>query len=121
MDPKIPDRKFEELYTHWIDNTINKSFGLQLLLSFERQQLTGIATINKKDDMATIGLIAVDQKFQGKAIGSKLLMKAELYAFNHGFKVMQIPTQKDNTQACRFYEKYGYKIIKEEMIYHLWL
>ena len=121
IDPKIPDGYFEKLYKLWIDNTINKSFGLQLFLTFVRAQLAGMATINKKDDTATVGLIAVDEKFQGKAIGSKLLLEAELFAYKNGFKVMQIPTQKDNTQACRFYERNGYKMIKEELIYHLWL
>jgi dTDP-4-amino-4,6-dideoxy-D-galactose acyltransferase len=34
---------------------------------------------------------------------------------------LEVPTQLDNIQACRFYEKCGFQIKEIKNIYHFWL
>ena len=43
------------------------------------------------------------------------------YLFEYGIKTLEVPTQKANTDACRWYEKNGFTIQSCTQIYHWWL
>ena len=77
-------------------------------------------TMKNFENYSQIGLIAVDQKFKGKGIGSKMLLKAENYCFKNNILELRIPTQEENIGACKFYIKNGYEIIDTSIIKHAW-
>ncbi|MBD8084316.1 GNAT family N-acetyltransferase [Chryseobacterium caseinilyticum] len=120
QDPKFGEEKFRELYREWVINSLNKKFAVKTFYLEENKVATSFVTLQKDDHTGKIGLIAADPNFQGKGLGRKLLQHAENYCLNNSITRLEIPTQKENLQACRFYEKAGYEIKDELIIKHFW-
>ena len=120
LDKKFGRVKFEELYIKWIDNSINRTFADDIFVYQENNKTLGFVTHKIDEDFATIGLVAVDSFSQGKGIGGKLIDAVENRLISDGVFKLLIPTQLENTNACCFYEKKGYKISQITIIKHFW-
>ncbi len=60
--------------------------------------------------------IAVDEKFRGQGIGSKLLTAVDRLATHEGEKVIGLNVDKANPNAKRLYLRDGFKDVGEIMI-----
>lgn len=120
LDAKFGGNHFKKLYQTWIDNSINKKFADGVLVYFEENILKGFVTYKINNDTASVGLIAVDNNYQGKGIGAKLVQNLEHLLYQKKIKQLTIPTQLSNIQACSFYQKQGYSIKHKTFIKHYW-
>lgn len=120
LDRKFGETKFKELYDMWVINSLNKKFALKTFYIEEDGKAIAFVTLQKYDSLGKIGLIATHPDFQGKGFGKKLLQKAESFCIKNGITHLEIPTQKENIQACSFYKKQGYTIKDEIIIKHYW-
>jgi dTDP-4-amino-4,6-dideoxy-D-galactose acyltransferase len=120
LDPNFDQREFEKLYKKWVDNSFNKEFADAVLVYKEQNKILGFVTYKVWDKQATIGLIGVCSKHQGKGIGKKLMQSVEIDLANKGLDELRIPTQLQNEMACLFYTKMGYEIIENKILKHYW-
>lgn len=120
LDEKFEELSFKKLYKIWVDNSLNNMFADDVLVFLEADEIKGFVSYKIKEKTLTIGLIAVDFKYQNKGIGAQLLKKMEQIAFEKGTMQIKIPTQLSNTQACAFYKKQGYSIEEQTYIKHFW-
>lgn len=120
LDPNFKNQEFEKLYFEWIRKSLSGEMANEVLAYIDSGEILGFVTIKLKGEQAHIGLIAVNEKAQGKGVGSALLKGAENFAFEHNAKTIHVPTQKNNHKACQFYSKAGYLIENEEFIYQVW-
>lgn len=120
LDEKFGKEKFRELYDMWVINSLNKKFALKTFYIEEDGKALGFVTLQKYDSLGKIGLIATHPNFQGQGFGKKLLNKVEDFCVKNGITHLEIPTQKENIQACSFYKKQGYTIKDELIIKHYW-
>ncbi|ALR31837.1 hypothetical protein ATE47_15540 [Chryseobacterium sp. IHB B 17019] len=120
LDQKFGEEKFKELYDMWIINSLNKKFALKTFYIEENRKAIGFVTLQKYNTLGKIGLIATHPDFQGKGFGKKLLNHVENFCIKNGIYQLEIPTQKENIQACAFYKKQGYSIKDEIIIKHYW-
>lgn len=120
LDNNFKIEKFKELYQKWVDNSISKLFADDLFVYQEDNKTIGFVTYKIKNEVATIGLIAVSQNQQGKGIGGKLLNYLENFLFKSNVNSLSIPTQKNNIAACNFYKKQGYSVNEKTIIKHYW-
>lgn len=120
LDEKFGKEKFRELYDMWIINSLNKKFALKIFYIEEDGKAIGFVTLQKYDHHGKIGLIATHPHFQGKGFGKKLLDKVENFCVKNEITHLEIPTQKENIQACGFYKKQGYTVKDEIIIKHYW-
>lgn len=120
LDQNFQKQKFIELYTKWIDNSIDKLFADKVIYIKKEQHVIGFVTVKIHEKYAKIGLIAVHPDSQGYGYGRILIQEAENYCIENDLFELQIPTQKENTSACHFYSKLGYSIIEQVNIKHLW-
>ena len=120
LDENFGRKKFQELYRTWIDNSITKEIADKIFYIFQEDKISGFVTLQKKEDFAIIGLIAVDPKIQGQGIGSKLLKMCEKYCVEQGLYELRIPTQEENWKACKFYKNMGYAVLEKMSIKHYW-
>ena len=120
LDSNIGIEKFELLYTKWIDNSIIKQYADKVFYVNKLKETIGLVTVKLSPDFATIGLIAVSEKHQGKGIGKDLIYKVEEYCISQNIFQLKIPTQKENKLACLFYSGLGYSILEENIIKHFW-
>ena len=119
-DKKFSIQQFENLYKRWIDNSLDFGFSDDILVYVEEKKIIGFISYKIKNNEATIGLVAVLPNYQGKGIGKKLLQVVENELIKNDIKVLNIPTQKENLEACSFYEKRGYKVKQSIIIKHFW-
>lgn len=119
-DPLL-NRYFEELYTRWIRHSLDKQLADKVFVySDTSHSIAGFVSCGIKEQQGNIGLIATAEKEWGKGIGKMLIRAAELYYQNHNVNQSLVVTQQTNTQACCFYEKAGYNVVKKEFVYHWW-
>jgi dTDP-4-amino-4,6-dideoxy-D-galactose acyltransferase len=121
IDPDFRNNEFEKLYLEWIEKSVSKILSTAVLIYKEDQEILGFVTLALHNNTGSIGLIAVDEKQRGKAIGKKLVNAALLYFKEKKITELEVVTQKANIMACRFYESCGFEIKNIVNIYHLWI
>lgn len=119
LDPKLNSR-FKDLYKLWISKSIEKKFDDQVFIIKNENSIQSLITVKSEDNLAKIGLFAVDYNSRGQGLGSKLLKQVENWSSLQKVKTLEVATQKENLVACSFYSKYGFKIKEIHNIYHLW-
>lgn len=120
LDTNFKKKSFEHLYTKWIENSVNKKIAFCVLIFGDKNNPDGFISVQKKGNVAQIGLFAVNSNTRNKGIGKKLLNAAEYFAQKHNFDTLNIATQASNKLACTFYEKCGFAIQTNINTFHYW-
>jgi len=120
LDPRFTNNEYDKLYSVWIENSVNKYISDEILVFNENDSLYGFITLSIKNQIGSIGLIAVDQEVRGKSIGKKLVNASLKYFNEKNIGEVEVVTQSANKGACRFYESCGFKIKSIINVYHLW-
>ncbi len=118
IDGRLPVQSFERLYTIWIENSVNGKSADKVFIFKASNEIAGFITLAMKDHFGEIGLIAVNNKFRGMEIGSKLIRHTEDFVLSHKENTLKVATQLDNTLACNFYKKNGYEVDIITHVYH---
>lgn len=120
LDTHFKKDDYKKLYIKWIHNSVAKKSADAVLIYGPAKNPEGFITLIYKDKLAQIGLIAVDAASQNKGIGKALINAAEYFALKKRITTLQVITQTENRNACKFYEKRGFK--KDAIIYthHHW-
>lgn len=121
LDTSFSNELFKRLYSQWLLNSLNGTIAQAVLVFQQDKNEIGLLTLGEKNGRADIGLLAVDKMARGQQVGQQLIHEAQRIAVSKNYSELQVVTQLDNLIACRFYEKYGFKLTHEEHIYHLWL
>jgi len=82
-----------------------------VFLAYLDGQVAGQILLHKHwNRYAYIQDIAVDQAFRRQGIGRALMDRAVSWAKKHALPGITLETQDINVGACRFYERYGFKL-----------
>jgi dTDP-4-amino-4,6-dideoxy-D-galactose acyltransferase len=119
-DPRF-NAYFEPFYKLWITNSLNGTLADKVLVSENGNHLDGMVTCKIKNGTGSIGLIATGALARGKGVGTSLIQATDAFYQSKEIKYSTVVTQATNIQACRFYEKNGFTVIKKEFVYHWWL
>lgn len=117
IDPVL-NSGFKKMYETWVNRSISFEIADIVFTYNENNSIKGFVTIKINELTATIGLIAVDEKYQGKKIGKKLLSAVNHWCFNKNIEHIEVATQLANKQACHFYSRSGYIVKNITNIYH---
>lgn len=71
----------------------------------------GFIALKRERDRLSIDMLAVDPKYQGQGIGSRLMRQSERTAGEYGLREIVLWVDEANVQAQRFYIKHGYKAV----------
>ncbi len=121
VDKRIGENKFKEMYCLWLKNSLNRQIAQDVLVYKEKNEIAGFVTLGERNNIADIGIIAVDFAHRGKGIGKKLMQGAEHICAQAGYNNIQVVTQGANLAACKLYETCAYEKVNEEYFYHIWL
>jgi dTDP-4-amino-4,6-dideoxy-D-galactose acyltransferase len=121
VDPGFRNSEYEKLYTEWIVNSIDKSFADEILVYYDDNEEKGFISLSTKNNIGSIGLLAVDERERGKSIGKKLINATFAYFVNKAVSEIEVVTQKANGTACAFYESQGFKVKNITNVYHIWI
>ena len=64
--------------------------------------------------IAYLSMIAVNPENQGQGLGKILLKSIEEYSIDRRMEKMRLAVSKKNSNAIRFYESNGYKLVEEK-------
>ena len=122
LDKRLAPTVFRRLYSQWLRNSLTGEIARQVLTwRNDAGHELGLLTLGEKNNRADIGLLAVDATARGLGLGRQLVAAAQAQAAAWGYAELQVVTQRANAPAGRFYEKCGFALVREELVYHLWL
>jgi dTDP-4-amino-4,6-dideoxy-D-galactose acyltransferase len=121
VDTSFPKGAFEKFYLKWLENSINGSFADIIQGYVIDNNLVGFITAKRELGSVSIGLIAVNEDYSGIGIGRALIESIFNWSLNNKINQVSVATQRDNVNACRFYESLGFEIIENSFIYHWWV
>lgn len=107
-----------QVYKEWAKNSFNKKDKFFCYYNIDGKTIGFI--LFKKDDKNTIivELMAIEQKYRNKGIGTRLLNKLESYAVKEDIEYIKVGTQLNNIEAQNFYIKNNFKHLQNNSIYH---
>ena len=122
LDDSLPIDSYERMYRCWMERSVDGSMADLVLVHRTDDQTDGMITLKIHDDIAHIGLVAVDEGAQGRGIGTMLIKAVEAYLqSNTTVRHLKVATQWANKPACHLYEKNGFIVEEKSNIYHWWL
>ena len=121
LDKNFTPEVFTNMYKLWIENSVNGQMADRIYVVEQDNKTTAMLTLKEKSEALHIGLIATAIESQGKGYGKQLINRTKQTAIEFGLKYIEVPTQYDNKQACRFYEACGFRVKSIINIYHFWL
>lgn len=114
----LNDTDIKELFLeYWEDDFIvvhetrydaNELEGISLVN--EQNELLGFATYRLREDCFEI--ISLNATEKGRGYGSKLIKTLLNKANQANLSVVEVTTTNDNTDALRFYQKFGFTLVK---------
>jgi dTDP-4-amino-4,6-dideoxy-D-galactose acyltransferase len=119
-DSNIPKSKYEELFKNWIINSVNGQMASDILVYKVDGKIVGFTSLKIDKGIGYAPLFAVDREFEGKGVSFALMRAAETTFIKKGVKKVLSGTQEINKKAVKVYERYGFKILEPEYVYHLW-
>jgi len=121
IDPKFKNHEYENLYTEWLNKSIEKKIAIDIIIKIIDDKIVGFTTLNKKtDSMAEIGLIAVDSQYRGRGVARELMKSTITRAYKLDFAHLQVATQHNNKPAVNLYKSLGFQSRTKTNIYHYW-
>jgi len=118
LDPKIKNKQYVELHKLWITNSVKNN---TIFVIENNEKIIAFVSLNEKNNRGNIDFIVVDKNHRGKGLATKLMEYAHIWFVLNGYKTVRADTQIKNINACKMYEKLGYKKEKVEKIYHFWI
>jgi len=121
LDKNFAEGDFYRMYKIWIAKSLDGQFADNTFVVRESGKIKGIVTLKIDDTKGHIVMIAVSPDAQGKGYGKALINTCENKLLRNGISTLEVPTQLDNIQACKFYEKCDFRIREIINVYHFWL
>jgi dTDP-4-amino-4,6-dideoxy-D-galactose acyltransferase len=121
VDPKMPEGKWRDMYSLWIDNSLSGAMADTILVERIERTVVGMISLKREQNIGEIGLFAVDQSVRGQGVGNKLLERSNRWHIDNGCSFGRVTTQGNNAAALHVYVKHGYKVVSQTPILHLWL
>lgn len=119
---KCADEMAKQGLEHWIpyyskekiEEDIKKN---KVYLVKVEEKIVGsfILTLDKEKKTIYLGKLAIIPEYEGKGIGSKCLRFIEQYVKENDINLIELDVYEKSTNAIKFYEKNGYKIIGEKL------
>jgi dTDP-4-amino-4,6-dideoxy-D-galactose acyltransferase len=121
LDENLPAGSYERLYSRWIEKSVNGTLSSEVFCYMVNEIPRGLVTLDIKNGVGTIGLVAIHEDFQHQGIGIAMMRHVIYHVkMKHCLK-LSVATQFDNLPACRLYEKSGFVIESITDVWHWWL
>lgn len=113
-DPRFPNERCDDLYETWIRSSC-AGWADQVLVVGDAD---GYVTLHVSDGVASIGLIAVDEKSRGQGFGLELLRGAIDWCKARELECITVVTQGRNIAAQRLFQRCMLRVTNTEVWLH---
>lgn len=96
------------------NDDLSRDYVDMIFMAKHEGKVIGCVMLHHKDeDHLQLRQMAVSADWQGKGIGRLIVLEAELYAREAGYKIMVLHARKT---ALGFYQRLGYTVTSEEFL-----
>lgn len=121
LDERLPSGSYERLYSRWIERSVNHVIATEVFCYMVNNMPRGLVTLDRKNGVGTIGLVAIHEDFQYQGIGAAMMRHVIRFAQKHDCGKLSVTTQLENVSACKLYEKVGFQVESVTDVWHWWL
>ena len=115
-DPFIPVETANRLKEAWARNFFTGKRGDQMIVAEQDRKITGFLQLLKNQKTLTVDLIAVHPAKRSRGMAAAMIRYAE--NSNPNFEFIQAGTQEANPPSIALYEKLGFEMISQELVFH---
>jgi ribosomal protein S18 acetylase RimI-like enzyme len=119
-DNNIPRERAEELYATWVRKSVQGGYADAAYVARVDGKIGGFVTLDVRNEIGHIALIAVHRDMRGAGIGSSLVRTAHTYYAERGVLRAEVVTHGSNVGAQRLYARHGYQLATSETWFHWW-
>jgi ribosomal protein S18 acetylase RimI-like enzyme len=111
---EISEKYLPERYSTGLLKKLVRMWPEASRIAEDENQVVGFS-IGRRDGMkARLAIIAVEEKYRGKGIGTDLLRAFEELTRKSRIKCMNLFVEVSNVNAISFYEKRGFRIVERK-------
>ena len=121
LDDRFPSGSYERVYSRWMEQSVNQSLASEVFCYMVEDIPRGLVTLDRKDGVGTIGLVAIHEDFQHRGICSAMMQHVKAYSTKKQVDKLTVVTQLENIPACKLYEKSGFDVESVTDVWHWWL
>ena len=118
FDP-IFRNKAKEIYAIWAEKIINNKNGA-VILNSRKGRIVGFTGCELDKGVGEIVLVYVGEKFRGQGFGEEVVKNGVEWLIKNKAKKIMVKTQVRNVAANRLYQKAGFRVAENNLIYHVW-
>jgi len=103
---------YEKIYVRDDDLYVEPNDTCRMIATASvKGEVVGYVAVSRSwNGCAQIDEIMISRPHRGAGIGRALMDEAVLWAKQNNLSIMRLETQDTNVAACRFYERYGFKL-----------
>jgi len=98
----------EELYLKFRDDWKNNTN----ILVYHRRRLIGLVRLCQERNIGEIEGIAVDEEFQGKGVGTRIVKYITALAILNGIEKLRAEVKRENRKSYRLFSHLGFRVVK---------
>ena len=117
-DIEISNNIARAIYHIWIENSVLYGFSDQIFSVWDDQNIAGLITLKKRDNVGYIDLLVIDQDYRGKGLARNLVQNAINYFVKLNINTLNVETEGENIRANRFYQRFGFILSDLYLVYH---
>jgi dTDP-4-amino-4,6-dideoxy-D-galactose acyltransferase len=121
FDPRFGMAGAARLYRTWLRNSLEGGFVSDFLVAAKDGRAEGFITLRTKDGAPHIDLLGVAGEARGRGVGGRLIRAAEARVKTRGGDRLNVVTQGHNIAALRTYQAAGFRIVSQNLFYHVWV
>ena len=110
----------KKMYQIWIKKSCNSPFTTVVIAEYKNKIVGFITFRHDHDRISTIGLVAVDKRYQRLGIGTIIMYQCIKLCNKEKKTELTVATQLNNQPAVKFYERFGFRVFRKSNWYHKW-
>ena len=110
----------KKMYQIWIKKSCNDPFTTVVIAEYKNKIVGFITFRHVHDRISTIGLVAIDKKYQRLGIGTSIMYQCIKLCNKEKKTTITVATQLNNQPAVKFYESFGFTVLRKSNWYHKW-
>jgi len=113
LDELLEKNLVLNFFYEWIKNSLSNDSYVKFVFN------DSFCVLKPSNKDMVVDLIGVPKEYQGKGVGTKLLIDAVNYSKKEGYRGIWATTEVENSSAFRLYTKNGFKIDCFSSSFHL--
>ncbi|MHC5000071.1 MAG: GNAT family N-acetyltransferase [Planctomycetota bacterium] len=118
MDPCLPNTLANKRYIDWLNRCLSPDNPQQILAAKIGDTLCGFSVVGCKDSEGYLHLNAIDAKWQGKKLGSEVILQSLRYLYNLGAKSVETKISASNLRAINMHARLNGRFISVDRLMH---